>query len=156
MEHRGHNILKYNDIVSHPSTFTRAKLSIVANPLTGDSNFWPFSVSLTNGLQIIVPGAERLKIFLMTIGMSYRITGIMVRGCKTFAPKYDCWQVQTMLSETHLISRLIMYSKYQTRCIYHFPCLLIRQFLQDNSLTDCRRLKKRKRSAFYHAVQMKW
>lgn len=36
---------------------------------------------------MIVPGAERLNIFLITIGILYRITGMMVRGCKTFAPK---------------------------------------------------------------------
>jgi hypothetical protein len=41
-------------------------------------------------LQITVPGAERSNMFLMTMGILSFITGIMVRGCNTFAPKYDC------------------------------------------------------------------
>lgn len=58
---------------------------MVAKPLTGVVSLR--SQSSSGGWQIIVPGAERLKIFLITIGILYRITGMMVRGCKTFAPK---------------------------------------------------------------------
>ena len=72
-----------------PSTLTRANLSIVANDLTQASKS---AFSLAGCLQIVVPGADRLNIFLMTIGILSFITGIMVRGCKTFAPKYDISQ----------------------------------------------------------------
>jgi hypothetical protein len=33
-----------------------------------------------------------LNMFLITMGILYFITGMIVRGCKTFAPKYDCMQ----------------------------------------------------------------
>ncbi|OIT24866.1 bifunctional aspartokinasehomoserine dehydrogenase 1, chloroplastic, partial [Nicotiana attenuata] len=68
---------------------TNFVLSIVANPLTGNTDLCPSSYSLSVDRQIIVPGAARLKIFFITIGMSYCITGTIVRGCNTFAPKYD-------------------------------------------------------------------
>jgi hypothetical protein len=74
-------------MLTYPSTLTRANLSIVANDLTQASKS---AFSLAGCLQIVVPGADRLNIFLMTIGILSFITGIMVRGCKTFAPKYDC------------------------------------------------------------------
>jgi len=60
---------------------------MVAKPLT---YFFTISLSsspITEGWQIIVPEEERLKIFLIMIGMPYRITGDIVRGCKTLAPK---------------------------------------------------------------------
>lgn len=74
-------------ILTYPSTLTRAKLSIVANDLTQASKS---PLSLAGCLQIMVPGAEILNMFLITMGMLSFITGIMVRGCNTFAPKYDC------------------------------------------------------------------
>lgn len=57
-------------MLAHPSTFTRARLSIVANPLTKDSKFQAFSFSQEEDRQIIVPGADRLNIFLIIMGMS--------------------------------------------------------------------------------------
>lgn len=121
--------------VAHPSTFTRAKLSIVANPLTRDSTFWSSSSSLTIGWQIFVPGAERLKIFLILIGMLYRITGIMVRGCNTFAPKYDCTFFEVCVKTC---IEILNFEGEACGQAHHFPCLLIRQRLENYCLADCR------------------
>lgn len=120
--------------MAHPSTFTSAKLSIVANPLTRDSTLWPCSLSLTKGWQIFVPEAERSKIFLIIIGMLYCITGIMVRGCNTFAPKYDCAFLKVRLN----MGKFYRTSREMGCQAHHFPGLLIRQCLQNHCLTNCR------------------
>jgi hypothetical protein len=79
---------------SYPSTLTSARLSMVANALTSLlrllSAVTSSIVSLMGCSQITVPGAERLNMFRITIGMLSLMTGMIVRGCKTFAPKYDC------------------------------------------------------------------
>jgi hypothetical protein len=48
------------------------------------------AISSTGCSHITVPGAERLNMFRITIGMLSLMTGMIVLGCKTFAPKYDC------------------------------------------------------------------
>lgn len=110
---------------SYPSTFTRASLSIVANPLTGDSDICPSTNSLSVDRQILVPGAARLKMFFIMIGMSYCITGTIVRGCKTLAPKYDCKKVRNFILENALTA-LINFRNHTESRHHHFPCLLIR------------------------------
>lgn len=124
---------------SHPSTLTRAKLSMVANALTTDSKLLLSPFSFTGCWQIIVPGAERLKIFLITMGMLCLITGMMVRGCKTFAPKYDCKNKQSFKLQSISDTKGKWFQQItKDKGADHFPGLLIRQCSQYHSLTNCK------------------
>ena len=45
--------------------------------------------SLARWLEISVPGADGLNVFLMRIGMRFATAGAIVAECSTLAPKYD-------------------------------------------------------------------
>jgi hypothetical protein len=105
--------------VSHPSTFTSAKLSIVVKPLTKFLNIFLSSFSIIEGWQIFVPEAEVLKTFLIIIGIPYRITGLIVRGCKTFAPKYDCKRCSLKVNLLNFKGTRSLYAFYFP--VYNLP-----------------------------------
>lgn len=71
---------KLRCIPTHPSTLTNATFSIVAKPLTTLVMEDSPSLSESSKGPMVVPGADKLKAFLIITGILYFITGSVVLG----------------------------------------------------------------------------